>query len=276
LYAQSWFFPGKRASESAERAIALYESAGDRHGAAHARATLAFSLNQSGQLDEADEVITQALAVMRECKDKHGIAKCLRYKAAIAGSRGARAEARDTYDKALAILREVGDEIGLSLVHANVAEFEFADGHASQALKAATDAIAWCRRSDKDALATSNVNSAAYQIALSDLAGAHASARVGLRLGREVQNTYTITIALQHFATLGALQGKVNSTAQLLGYVDAQYTELGASREPTEKWCYDKTTAALREQLSDTDIQRLGAEGASWSEDRAVEEALKI
>ena len=276
LYAQSWFFLGKRASESAERAIALYESAGDRRGAAHARATLAFSLNQTGQLDEADEAITLALAVMLEYKDKHGIAKLLRYKAAIAGNRGARAEARELYDKALAILRETGDEIGLSLVHVNVGELEFADGHAGEALKAATDAISWYRRSDKDAVATAICNRAAYQIALNDLSGVHVSAREALRLGREVQNVYTSAIALQHFASLAALQGKANSAAQLLGYVDAQYKELGASREPTEKWCYDKTIAALREQLSDTDIERLKAEGAPWSEDRAVEEALKI
>jgi len=275
-YAQSWLFSGKRASESAERAIALYESAGDLRGAAHARATLAYSLLQTGRLDEADALITRALSEMREYKDKPGIAKCLRYRAAILGNQGARAEARDLYDKALAILREVGDEIGLGLVHANVGEYEFAAGHPREALKAATEGLSLRRAKDKDAQATSNCNSAAYQIALEDFPGAQSSAREALRLAREIQNAYTTAISLQHFASLGALQGKAQNAARLMGYVDGRYAELGATREPTEKWCYDRTMVALREHLGDGEIQKLEAEGASWSEDQAVEEALKM
>ena len=34
--------------------------------------------------------------------------------------------------------------------------------------------------------------------------------------------------------------------------------------------------AALREQLSEAEIEKLAAEGAVWSEDQAVEEALKV
>jgi len=33
---------------------------------------------------------------------------------------------------------------------------------------------------------------------------------------------------------------------------------------------------AVREHLSDAEIEKLGAEGAVWSEDQAVEEALKL
>ena len=47
-------------------------------------------------------------------------------------------------------------------------------------------------------------------------------------------------------------------------------------REPTEQWGYDKLMAALRETLSEDKIATLGAEGAAWSEDQAVEEALKV
>jgi hypothetical protein len=34
--------------------------------------------------------------------------------------------------------------------------------------------------------------------------------------------------------------------------------------------------ASLREKLSDSEIEKLAAEGAGWSEDQAVEEALKL
>ena len=62
----------------------------------------------------------------------------------------------------------------------------------------------------------------------------------------------------------------------MLGYVDAQYAALGTQREPTEQWGYGKLMPALRETLSEDEIATLGAEGAAWSEDQAVEEALKV
>ena len=34
--------------------------------------------------------------------------------------------------------------------------------------------------------------------------------------------------------------------------------------------------AALHEQLSDAQIEKLAAEGEAWSEDQAVEEALNV
>jgi hypothetical protein len=57
--------------------------------------------------------------------------------------------------------------------------------------------------------------------------------------------------------------------------VDAQYTALGLQREPTEQWGYDKLITALRETLSADEIAQLAAEGAAWSEDQAVAEALR-
>ncbi len=62
----------------------------------------------------------------------------------------------------------------------------------------------------------------------------------------------------------------------LIGYVNVQYKETGSEREYTEKWGYDKLMAALRNQLSEAEIEKLAAEGAAWSEDQAVEKALKV
>lgn len=73
-----------------------------------------------------------------------------------------------------------------------------------------------------------------------------------------------------------ALRGEVDDAARLIGYVNVQYKELGYERETTEKWGYDKLMAALHEQRSDAQIEKLAAEGAAWSEDQAVEEALQV
>ena len=72
-----------------------------------------------------------------------------------------------------------------------------------------------------------------------------------------------------------ALRGQLHGAAQLSGYVDAQFKALGYERERTEKWGYDKLMSALRELLSEAEIEKLGVEGAAWSEDQAVEQALK-
>jgi hypothetical protein len=119
-------------------------------------------------------------------------------------------------------------------------------------------------------------NSAAYLIALGDLSAARDSAREGLRLARRAGLEQFIAIALQHLALLAALGGDARRGGQLLGYVDAQYTALGMQREPTEQWGYDKLMAVLHETLSADEITKLAADGAAWSEDQAVEEALAV
>lgn len=75
---------------------------------------------------------------------------------------------------------------------------------------------------------------------------------------------------------LGALRGEVRAAAHLIGYADARYAELGYEREYSVQWNYENLIAALREQLSEAEIDNLAAEGAAWSEDQAVEAALKV
>ena len=159
----------------------------------------------------------------------------------------------------------------------NMAELEFGDGHPQEALRAASEALEInVRGKAATSIDVDYINIAAYRIALDDLTGAHDSAREGLRLARQGRHELLIAIALQHLALLSALGGDARRGALLLGYVDAQYTELGTQPEPTEQWGYDKLMAALRETLCAGDIVALGAEGAAWSEDQAVEEALKV
>ncbi len=132
------------------------------------------------------------------------------------------------------------------------------------------------RGKNAPSLALNYLNIAAYSIALGNVDGAREAAREGLRRARQAQFAIVITIALQYIALLLALLGDVNGAARLIGYVNLQFKELGYEREITEKWAYEKLIAALREQLSEADIEKLAAEGAAWSEDQAVEEALKV
>lgn len=83
-------------------------------------------------------------------------------------------------------------------------------------------------------------------------------------------------MAVQHLGLLAALASDELRAARLLGYVDGRLADDGYKRGPTEQWGYDKLIAALRVTLSEDEVAQLSAEGAAWSEDRAVEEALQV
>jgi hypothetical protein len=124
-------------------------------------------------------------------------------------------------------------------------------------------------------IAREHNNSAAYRIALDDFTGARESGREGLCFALRARGELQIATALQHIALLAGLGGEPWLGARLLGYVNAQFATLGYAREPTEQWSYDKLMDALRETLSADEIARLAADGAAWSEDQAVEGALR-
>jgi len=205
------------------------------------------------------------------------VASGLNTQAFIEEVRGDVRAARELYAQALAAYKALGNESGTAVVLGNMAELEFADGHPERALHAASEALEiWMRGKNASNIGIGHANIAAYRIALDDLTGARDSAREGLRLARQVRSELSIAIAPQHLALLAGLSGDARRAAQLLGYVDAQYSALGYAREPTEQWGYDKLMTALRETMSADEIAQLAAEGAAWSEDQAVEEALKV
>jgi tetratricopeptide (TPR) repeat protein len=275
--ALSFSLDGERSYDAAERAMQLYASVGDARDAARAQRSLAFALLQMGRLDDAQVAIEQALAAGRTCDDAWNISECFRLQASIAIVRGDVHGARELFAQALAAYKALRNELGTALLLANMAELEFGDGHPEQALQAANEALE-IDGFGKNAtyIGTNYTNVTAYRIALGDLTGAHNSAREALRIGRQIRNEQLIAIVLQHLAVLVALDGDARRGAQLLGYVDAQFAELRMQREPTERRGYDKLMATLRETLSEDEIAALAAEGSTWSEDQAVEEALKV
>jgi predicted ATPase/class 3 adenylate cyclase len=268
---------GKPLHDAAQRALALYESVGDETGQAWALKGIAWSLYQMGQIEEAGDVIARSLAAMRTLGNKPGVADDLQVQAAIRRARGDVAAARESFAQALAAYKALGDEDGTAVVLASLAELEFGEGQVEQALRLAGEAVEITSRGkNAPLLATSYDNMAAYRAAAGDLDGAREAACAGLRLARQDQLVLNIAIELQHLALLLALRGEVNDAARLIGYVNLQYKELGYEREATEKWGYEKLMAALHEQLSDAQIEKLAAEGAMWLDDQAVEEALKV
>jgi predicted ATPase/class 3 adenylate cyclase len=276
-FALSTFFSGERKLDAAQRAMDLYESAGDRRRAAIAQLARGFALYQMGHLEEARDAMTRALGESRACGDALHVARALTQLANVAWTRGDFSAARESYAQALAGYKKIGAESNTASVLINMAELEFAARDPARALRLANEALdISIRGKHATNVASVYTNIAAYCIALDDLEGARGAATEGLRRARQAQAEHVAAITLQHLALLAALGGNPRQGARLLGYVDARYEQLGLRREATEQWEYNKLQTTLRETLSEGEITALAVEGAAWLEDQAAEEALRV
>lgn len=280
ITAQLWLtlsavFPQRR-HDAAERAMRLYASVDDARGTASAQLRLGRALFEMGRLDEAQVITDLGLAACAN-GDAVNLASGLQVLTVIALGRGDVDGARELSARALAAYKALGDEGGIANVLGIVAEQEFADGRPERALRVASEALdIYVRGKNASGIAMCHLNGAAYRIALGDLSAAGESAREGLRVAWQERYELPILNALQHLALLSTLDGDARRGARLRGYVDRETTAPGMQRTPTEQWGYDKLAAALREQLSEAEISQLAADGATWSENQAIEEALKV
>ncbi len=107
-----------------------------------------------------------------------------------------------------------------------------------------------------------------------DFEAAHLAAREGLQWAMQCQHTLGVAIVLQHFALIAALRDDAEHAARLVGFVEERFRVLSYEREYTEQWGLEKLMTAIRERLTQPEIDRLAAEGAAWTEDRAIALAM--
>jgi predicted ATPase/class 3 adenylate cyclase len=266
---------GSRKIEAAQRAVELSERCNDPALTVRNLSVLAIWLALGGRLEDAQGVSDQALQLANE---KGPAQRSIRVDAlmavgTIAYFRGGFDEALQLYGEGLALATALGDESIARAFHVNMAEIEYRIGNTARALELVSAIKTATGRGPVRLTAWSN--SAAYKIALGDIAGARIDARETLRLARGADWLAT-TSAIQHLATVAALGGDPRRGARLGGYVDAANTREGNERGPADARSYEILMTALREKLTDTEIEALAAEGAQLSEDQAVAEALTV
>lgn len=269
---------GSRKVEAAQRALEFAERCNDALTTIESLSAIAFGLVQTGRAQEVQPVIDRALQLSKKSGLGRSLihAQVLNMAAIVTMACGRSDEAGHTFAEALSLYNALGDELQTLQIHANMAELEFVKGNAAEALDL-VKAIEVQTRGSRTGLAriVALRNGAAYRIALGDIPGARSDARDALRLARGLDWLST-TVAMQHLATVAALLSDGRRGAQLRGYVDAAYRNLGSEREATEQCTYGVLMAALHEKLSDAEIESLASEGAQLSEDQAVAEALSV
>ncbi len=260
--ARGWLAGADARHEIGRRALSLAETAGDAESAAWALTFVAGGLQRAGHSGEALQTYSRALEVMRARANARGIATVLAGEAAVYREREDHDEARARLAEALRELQALGDDCGP--VAAELAELEFACGNPKRALELTKETP------DGD-----RVRRCAYRLALGQLEFARADARKALQSALHARDDLTIAVVLQHFALVEALAGEMRTAARLRGYVDARYGDLRYRRGLTEEWSYQHLIEALQSRLSVSEIVALAAQGAAWSERRAILEATR-
>jgi len=268
---------GAAQQEAAERALAQAEALDDRKLLAQAQIQLGFALDRRGRFDEAEAEYVKAVPLLRETKTTKKLASCLSWWSIIFWIRGDAKAAQKGFEEAISLAKSFGDEQMTATVLGNVAELSFSQGDIDKAISVAEEALAMRRKSrNPGSAANALTNLTAYRLAIGQIEEARANGHEGIKLAREAQEGLLGAYAMQHLAVIQAQQGGRRDAARLLGYVDEAIRKSEFKREPTEKWSYEKLMGLLREQLSDDEIKALAAEGAGWTDDQAVVEALKI
>jgi predicted ATPase len=263
---------GSRAIEMAQRAVELSQRCNDPGLTVQSLSGLAFWLALGGRPQDAQVVSDRAMQLAHE----KGLTQRFRVNTLMAA--GTAAFYCGRFDEALQLYGE-GFAIAPGHVMApafrvNMAEIEYKIGNAARALELVSAIKTEIPRGPIRAIAWAN--SATYKIVIGDIAGARIDAREGLRLGRGTSWLTTASV-VQTLATVAALGGDPRRGARLRGYVDAWYLSEGHERgELAEARSYEILVTALRERLTEAEIDALAAEGAQLSEDQAVAEALAV
>ncbi len=270
---------------AAQRALELFERAGDAAGAAESRIVAGRALALLGDARESERLLAPSLDACRALGKPRLTGLALESLAMARMTAGDVAGSRPLYAEAIAVLEPIGAEQSLFNATVNLAGAEFRGGDAETALRLATGALGKYQalHNPREVLVVCNI--AAYLVALGRFDDGRVQAWKGLNMALERQMEVPATWALQHLAAIAALRyadddrRAINArrrAARILGFVDARLAALDTTRKYTEQQEYTALLALLRGTLGAGDLDARLAEGGRWSNQEVVAEAREI
>jgi predicted ATPase len=189
----------------------------------------------------------------------------------ILGTREGDAErARAAYARAQDCAQQMQDGVRSALVWLNLAELEFGLGRLDQAMEYGRRAVHGLRGPVRRNLLT---------LALHNLAAYLTESEAHDEAARVAAEAFAIACSeggsilrscLQQWALIGALRGKTEAAARLIGFVDAGYHAADETRQPTDQRIYDRLRGLLDRAFPDVAIDAYVRDGAAWSETAAA------
>ncbi|SDR43468.1 transcriptional regulator, LuxR family [Rhizobiales bacterium GAS113] len=253
----------------------LFRKAGDRLGLGEALAKAGAALETPETTAQALPYLDEALEVLIPLGPTKHLASCLRSLAVARYFVSDFVGARALIAQSEAVARSLGDGRGIAGVQIAAAELEFAAGAVDEAIAQVKNMLAGAHHNRRQ-LTLGLGNLASYLLAAGRTSEAKATALEGLGEARALVWHAAVVRLVEHLALVAALGSKAETAARLLGFGVAFYAGGTASREFTEISSYERLTAELAKQLPKERVAELMAEGALWSEDRALAVATSI
>lgn len=238
-----------------------------------------------GRVAEGEALLVQTLEECRSLGARKTVIHTLSALGLARQSAGDLDGARLHFVEALESARAIGAERWAAHLALNLAEVEFQSGDAAAALRLADEALPVLRLyGNVRQIAGARYDIGAYLVALRRCNEARMASRDAVTIARDTKFPVGLVFALQHLAAVAASRRNANTTviedcrraARILGYIDARLVSLEALRRYSDQREYDASIPALRDALGDDEVARFMSEGATWSEDQAVAEAMLI
>jgi predicted ATPase/transcriptional regulator with XRE-family HTH domain len=196
-----------------------------------------------GDYEKASTLFEECLGIYQELNDRHGVAGSLGNLGDVLRYQSQYDRAMEVLEESLALLHEIGDVHGLVVTLASIARVHLAKGNVDQALATFHTSLMQNQRvGDKTEMANS-------------LEGIAETLGAPARHSREAEDE--IRLAVRLLAAAGQLRARV-----------------GAPRSAAECAEYDRITAQLRSQLSESDFLMEWKRGTEMTTEQAVEIAL--
>jgi predicted ATPase/transcriptional regulator with XRE-family HTH domain len=268
----------RRQLASSEKAIAHYRATDNQLGIILAQRLAGNALYDLGCAADAQTILKEALVAARTIGSRNAVTQVLRDLACACMCTRDFGVAHRYLDEALQLLDEAHDEGEHAWAMLDVASLSFAEGKPELSLAQGAKALATAACAPGSRLLVAGLNDMSlYLIAMDRYDEAEKCAREALTLAREAQLDVGAAHALQHLAVLAILQHRARSyetAARILGLVDARLAVVGSSMDNELHAERDRALAVLREAIGGDAIVNHMAEGATVTEERALDELL--
>ena len=281
------FFERETQLASSELAIVHYREAGNAVGVARAQTVAGHALESLGRATEATSVLQTALAAARTLGDRLFVAYVLRVLAHVVFDLGNDIAARTNLEEALRIYENLDAKVEKAWALEDLAEIEFRASHPQPALRHATEMLRIVRELNPEPrLCVHALSAMSLCLMFSDRFDESASyAREALDLALENSLPFFMVWNIHHLAATAVLRAEIAAddrrharvqAARLLGFVDARLISLMTTPPHANQLEHDHVVAMLKGALGIHAAAMLMAQGATMSEDEAVEMALEL
>jgi diguanylate cyclase (GGDEF)-like protein len=261
-----------RSLEAAEAALRIAEKIGDAAAAAEARSLIGMALFRLGKSGTRE---LGAAAEYFRTQDRP-------LRAAFALTDYAIALQTTNPQRSLALLKEArvlprasSWSLATMRIDCARADTEFLTGDAAAAVASIRSIIGEYRpRMAPLSLATQLANYASYLGAAGELDEAIAAAREAIDIAAPLGVEMFVAVPVQVLALVRTHRGDVQRAAELLGFVDAAYERIGATRQPTEAMVRKLVLERLRKHCDEATLSRALAAGRDLTMDAARELAF--